>query len=311
MKPATPLHLSFHPGERLWHEQHGIAERMAEIGPRAIRAAMPDQHRELFAELPFALLGMVDAHGQPRAVLLAGPEGFIRSPDARTLELRFAYASEPALVRELTPGAAVGLLGIQPHARRRNRANGVVRANSDGALVVHVEQSFGNCPKHITEREGRFEPQPDPAPRPATIGGAILPAVAQHIVASADTFFIASAASASPTGHAPPAGADVSHRGGPPGFVHIEQTESGSVLLVPDYAGNYMFNTLGNLTVHPHAGLLFMDFDYGDVLSIEVDASIIQDPARVDAFPGAQRVLELRVRAHRLERGGSPLRWDA
>jgi predicted pyridoxine 5'-phosphate oxidase superfamily flavin-nucleotide-binding protein len=301
---------AFHPGERLWHEQHGIAERMAEIGPRAIRDAMPDQHRELFAQLPFALLGVVDVHGQPHAVLLAGPQGFIRSPDARTLELRFAYASDPALVRELAPGAAVGLLGIQPHTRRRNRANGVVRTSEDGALVVHVEQSFGNCPKHITQRQARFEAQPDALRRAAAIGGATLSAAAQHIVASADTFFIASAASPSQVEQVPPEGADVSHRGGPPGFVHLEQTERGSVLLVPDYAGNYMFNTLGNLTVHPRAGLLFLDFDYGDVLSLEVDASIIQEPSRVEAFPGAQRLLELRVRAHRLERGGSPLRWD-
>lgn len=302
---------AFHAGERLWHEQHGIAERMAEIGPRAIRDFMPDQHRELFTELPFTLLGVVDAHGQPRAVLLAGPQGFVRSPDARTLELRFAYASEPALVRHLSPGSVVGLLGIQPHTRRRNRANGAVVASGDGALVIRVAQSFGNCPKYITEREARFEPQSDAARRPLVVGGATLPAMAQHIVANADTFFIASAASGSPSEQAPPEGADISHRGGPPGFVHLEQTERGTVLLVPDYVGNYMFNTLGNLTVHPRAGLLFLDFDSGDVLSIEADASIIQEPSRVEAFSGAQRLLELRVRTHRVERGGSPLRWDA
>jgi len=292
---------AFHAGERVWHERHGIAERMAEIGPRAIRDFMPDQHRELFAELPFVLLGVVDPHGQPRAVLLAGPRGFIRSPDARTLELRFAYASEPALVRDLSPGVVLGLLGIQPHTRRRNRANGFVVSCTDGTLVIRVAQSFGNCPKYITQREAHFEPQSNAASRRVAAGGATLSEVAQKIVANADTFFIASAASGSRTEHAPPAGADISHRGGAPGFVQLEQSERGTVLLVPDYVGNYMFNTLGNLTVHPRAGLLFLDFDHGDVLSIEVDTSILSDPAR----------LELSVRAHRLERGSSPLRWDA
>lgn len=298
---------AFHSGERAWHEHTGVADRMAEIGPRAIRDFMPDQHRELFGELPFALLGVIDAHGQPRAVLLAGPAGFIRSPDTRTLELRFAYASEPELIAELAPGAAVGLLGIQPHTRRRNRANGLVTALRDGALVLEIAQSFGNCPKYITPRHAHFEPSG--SPRVAIEGGAQLSALARHIVQSADTFFIASSASPSRTDQAPPYGADISHRGGPPGFAVIEDSDEASLLLVPDYAGNFMFNTLGNLTVHPRAGLLFMDFDYGDVLALSVDAAIITDPDRVEPFPGAQRLLELRVRSQRLLRASSPLRW--
>jgi predicted pyridoxine 5'-phosphate oxidase superfamily flavin-nucleotide-binding protein len=298
---------AFHSGERAWHEHTGVADRMAEIGPRAIRDFMPDQHCELFGELPFALLGVIDAHGQPRAVLLAGPEGFIQSPDTRTLELRFAYASEPELIAALEPGVAVGVLGIQPHTRRRNRANGFVRSARDGLLVLEIAQSFGNCPKYITPRQARFEPSGDA--RVALDGGAQLSALARNIVDRADTFFIASSASPSRTEHAPPYGADISHRGGQPGFVAVEASGEVSVLLVPDYAGNFMFNTLGNLTVHPRAGLLFMDFDYGDVLALEVDAAIITDPARVEPFPGAQRLLELRVRSQRLLRASSPLRW--
>jgi predicted pyridoxine 5'-phosphate oxidase superfamily flavin-nucleotide-binding protein len=280
---------------------------MAEIGPRAIRDFMPDQHRELFGELPFVLLGLIDAHGQPRAVLLAGPEGFVRSPDPRTLELHFAYASEPELIAQLEPGLAVGLLGIQPHTRRRNRANGFVTALRHGALVLEITQSFGNCPKYITPRQARFEPSGDA--RAAVDGGAQLSALARRIVASADTFFIASSASPRRTEQAPPYGVDISHRGGPPGFVVVEESGAASALLVPDYTGNFMFNTLGNLTVHPRAGLLFMDFDYGDVLSLEVDAAIITEPGRVEPRPGAQRLLELRVRAQRLLRASSPLRW--
>lgn len=300
---------AFHDGERAWHERFGIAERMAEIGPRAIRDFMPDQHRELFAELPFALLGLIDASGQPRAVLLAGPAGFIGSPDPRTLELRFAYASEPELIAQLEPGVAVGLLGIQPHTRRRNRANGFVASVADGALVVHVAQSFGNCPKYIVPREARFEPAASQAGRERNVGSATLSAAERHIVAAADTFFLASSASPSRTDQAPPYGADISHRGGPPGFVEVEDTAGGTVLRVPDYVGNYMFNTLGNLTNHPRAGLLFLDYDYGDVLALEADAAILTDPQAVERYPGAQRVLELRVRSHRLIRGSAPIRW--
>jgi predicted pyridoxine 5'-phosphate oxidase superfamily flavin-nucleotide-binding protein len=300
---------AFHAGERAWHQHTGVANRMAEIGPRVIRDFMPDQHRELFAELPFVLLGAIDAHGQPRAVLLAGPEGFIRSPDGRTLELYFEYASEPELITELAPGVAVGLLGIQPHTRRRNRANGFVKAMREGALVLEIAQSFGNCPKYITPRQARFEPASD-GRRTAIEGGPKLPALARQLVERADTFFIASSASPSRTEQAPPEGVDISHRGGSPGFVVVKDCDEGSsALLVPDYVGNFMFNTLGNLSVHSRAGLLFMDFDYGDVLALEVDAAIIVDPERVEPFPGAQRLLELRVRSHRMVRASSPLRW--
>jgi predicted pyridoxine 5'-phosphate oxidase superfamily flavin-nucleotide-binding protein len=298
---------AFHAGERVWQEHTGVAERMAEIGPRVIREFMPDQHRELFGELPFALLGVIDALGQPHAVLLAGPAGFIRSPDARTLELRFAYASDPTLLAALAPGMVVGLLGIQPHTRRRNRANGFVVTIGQGVLVLEIAQSFGNCPKYITPREAHFEPRHEL--RVASEGGPKLPSLPRHIVASADTFFIASSASASRTEQAPPLGADISHRGGPPGFVAIEDGAECTVLLVPDYVGNFMFNTLGNLTAHPRAGLLFMDFDYGDVLALEADAAILSEPERIEPFPGAERLLELRVRSHRLLRASSPLRW--
>ena len=62
------------------------------------------------------------------------------------------------------------------------------------------------------------------------------------------TFFIASM---NPNGNA-----DASHRGGEPGFV----TESATQISFPDYRGNNMFNTLGNLTLNPNCGLLFIDF---------------------------------------------------
>ena len=46
-------------------------------------------------------------------------------------------------------GKAIGLLGLEPHTRRRNRANGVITRAEPGCLHIRVTESFGNCPKYI------------------------------------------------------------------------------------------------------------------------------------------------------------------
>jgi uncharacterized protein len=112
---------AFHEGERAAQSRVGAAvrERMAEIGPRVIRDFMPDQHREFFEQLPFIVAGTVDATGQPWASVLAQPPGFIHSPDARHLTLRAQPLPGDPLQQTLVEGAAIGLLGIEPHTRRR------------------------------------------------------------------------------------------------------------------------------------------------------------------------------------------------
>jgi uncharacterized protein len=74
-------------------------------------------------------------------------------------------------------------------------------------------------------------------------------------------------------------------------------------------AGNFFFNTLGNLTVNPRAGLLFIDFATGDLLYLTVDAEIIWEGEEVDAFEGAERLLRFRVREARRVTDSLPLRW--
>jgi predicted pyridoxine 5'-phosphate oxidase superfamily flavin-nucleotide-binding protein len=101
-------------------------------------------------------------------------------------------------------------------------------------------------------------------------------------------------------------GVDVSHRGGKPGFVRVE---ADGTLTVPDFVGNYFFNTLGNLVVNPRAGLLFVDFDTGDLLYLAVTAEIIWDGPEVDSFAGAQRLMRFKVQSMRLVESSLPLRW--
>ena len=94
--------------------------------------------------------------------------------------------------------------------------------------------------------------------------GAGLDAEAEALIRGADTFFIASGN--------PDGSLDASHRGGEPGFVSI--LEDGT-LEVPDYPGNHMYNTLGNLEVNPRAGLVFLDFTSGRTLQLTGTAEVV------------------------------------
>jgi uncharacterized protein len=295
----------FHEGELALQEAAGSRARLAEFGARVIRDFMPDQHRDFFAQLPFLIAGTLDAQGQPWASVLAAPPGFVSSPDATRLVVQAPPLPHDPLAHNLAPGVPIGLLGIEPQTRRRNRANGHVSFVAEGSFGVHIEQSFGNCPKYIQARRPEF----DDADRAAPVAHRMerLDAAAREIVGKADTFFIATAHPAAASSAARAFGVDVSHRGGKPGFVHVDAV---GVLTVPDFIGNFYFNTLGNLAVNPRCGLLFIDFARGDLLHVAARGEIVAQGPLVDAFEGAQRVLRLHpLSALRVE-GVLPLRWS-
>ena len=299
---------TFHAGERAVQQRVGVAVRMAEIGPRVIRDFMPDQHREFFAQLPFVIAGTVDAAGQPWASVLAAPPGFVQSPDARTLVVQAQPLAGDPLQGTLVDGGLMGLLGLQPHTRRRNRLNGVIQGVSVDGFGIQLQQSFGNCPKYIQAREPLYVHRSAAAP-PVVHQGPKLDAAAYRMIEAADTLFIATAYSGSAKEDAGAAGGvDVSHRGGKPGFVRVDDD---GTLTLPDFPGNYFFNTLGNIAINPRAGLLFMDFDRGDLLYLAVTAEIVWDSPELRAFEGAQRLLRFTVLEMRRIEGVLPLRWGA
>ncbi|TWO67816.1 flavin-nucleotide-binding protein [Caenimonas sedimenti] len=293
---------AWHAGEVALQQRVGSAERLAAAGPRVLRDHMPDQHREFFAELPFVLAGTLDAQGQPWASVLAGRPGFAHSPEPHLLRVDAAPLRHDPLDGAIADGMAIGLLGIQHHTRRRNRMNGWVRDSGPGGFTVEVGQSFGNCPKYIDPREFRHAP-PGAAPAEVT-EGEHLDEAARAIVRAATTFYIATAHPRARDSSDPAEGVDVSHRGGPAGFVRIGREGE---LLVPDYLGNAFFNTLGNLQLEPRCGLLFLDAARRQRLYLAATASLQWDGPEVAAIPGAQRLLKLRITAARRVSGGLPL----
>lgn len=298
---------TFHAGERAVQDRVGVAGRMAELGPRVIRDFMPDQHRDFFMQLPFVMAGTTDAAGQPWASVLAAPPGFVKSPDAHTLVIHAQPLAGDPLQDTLVDGAFIGLLGLEPHTRRRNRMNGIVQGMNAEGFGVQLQQSFGNCPKYIQAREPVY--LTDELSAPSVVhAGSQLDAAARRMIEASDTLFIATAFSGDASVVGAAGGVDVSHRGGKPGFVRVD---ADGTLTMPDFLGNFFFNTLGNIAVNPLAGLLFVDFDSGDLLYLAAKAEIVWDGPELRAFEGAQRLLRFSVLQMRRVEGALPLRWGA
>lgn len=302
----------FHAGERTLQLRTGVRDRMEQIGRKVIRDFMPDQHRALFTELPFVVVGALDRRRRTWASVLFGTPGFMTSPDPRTLRIAARPGYGDPIVAGLVAGSPVGLLGIQLETRRRNRMNGTVIEAHEGGFVVRVDQSFGNCPQYIQARTRVFSAEPSlaVAPRSKRAEGAVLSARAAALVTRADTFFIATASPAA-RGDDPVEGVDVSHRGGKPGFVRVDEGDGSTVLTWPDFRGNSFFNTLGNLVLNPHAGIVFVDFASGDLLSLTGEAGVIWDGPDLQAFAGAERLLRFRVDEGVWIESAVPLRWSA
>jgi ferredoxin-NADP reductase/predicted pyridoxine 5'-phosphate oxidase superfamily flavin-nucleotide-binding protein len=291
----------WHAGERQLQEAVHATERMEVIGQKVIRDYMPDQHREFYQQLPFMVVGAVDADGRPWATLLEGPEGFVTSADPQHLFLATQPDSQDPAAAGLQAGNSIGMLGIELHTRRRNRINGVIQQASAAGFAVEVEHSYGNCPKYIQERSYTRVTVPAGG-KPPRQDFAGLDEYSSALIRAADTFFIASYIEHDDHSRS----VDVSHRGGRAGFVRVE----GNRLTIPDYAGNLFFNTLGNLQANPIAGLLFVDFATGDMLQVSGRTEVLLDSPLTKSFEGAERLWTVEVEHVVLRPAAVSIRWQ-
>lgn len=283
----------YHKGERAAQRRAGLLEQSGLSG-RGIRAEMPEAAQKFLTQQPMVVLGAADDRGRMWATLLAGRPGFLHADDARTVVIDARAAPDDPLRRVLDEPAMVGMIAVEPSRHRRMRMNGRAVPTSHG-LRVTLDQVYSNCPKYIQKRQPHWEPTAPGRARPARA----LNDGHRRWITGADTFFIATSDREG--------NADASHRGGTPGFVEVVSPTS---LRWPDYVGNAMFNTLGNLEVQPRAGLLFPDWRTGAVLQLSGTARTDWDPAHSAAIPGAERIVEFTVTDVIETPGAVPLRWS-
>ncbi|WP_068062797.1 pyridoxamine 5'-phosphate oxidase family protein [Nocardia xishanensis] len=282
----------YHSGELAVQRRMGQADIAAKVG-RMIRRDLPSVAADFLAAQPMVVLAAADATGRLWASPLVGRPGFVHAVDPGTIAVDARPAASDPLAEALTRPARVGMIALEPVRRRRMRVNGTARPHDDGLRIV-TEQVYSNCPKYISRR---WVTANDPeAAQVDARRGAGLDARQRAIVASADTFFVASADG---EGHA-----DASHRGGNPGVLRVL---SPTRLRWPDYRGNSMFMTLGNLAVRPHCGLLISDWPTGGALQLTGTAELNWD---ADTFAtGAQCSIDFTV-TEVVWRDAGPLRWS-
>ncbi|KAI0407165.1 hypothetical protein F4802DRAFT_605676 [Xylaria palmicola] len=196
-------------------------------------------------------------------------------------------------------------------------ATGTTPGVANLQMAFAVEEALGNCPKYLNKK--RIVPhvpapklvQSAPSAGQAASDGLPLPREAVELIAKADLFFIASK-------HGDKS-MDMNHRGGAPGFLRVFRNQAprangdgdgGVALVYPEYSGNRLYQTLGNLRDDPVAGLVVPDFETGDVLYLTGRTTILAGERAAAYMPHAKLAVRIDIAEARFVRDGLPFRGD-
>lgn len=272
----------FHEGEIAVQAQAGVRDE-AESLCHVINPSIQPKAEEFLRERRIAIASTIDREGRSWASLLTGKPDFIEVVNQTEVTIVPYLITGDPLWENLAHNHNLGLLTIDFLKRRRLRLNGIATLQPPGKIHLQTQQVFFNCPKYITKRD--FESKiGDRSGFNSAVSSALNP-YQLNWIAQADTFFIAS--------YHPEKGADASHRGGEPGFIRIINAKC---LIFPDYTGNNLFQTFGNLTVNPRAGLLFIDFACGHTLQLTGTAEILWETELLTEFADAKRLVRFEMK---------------
>ncbi|WP_414545426.1 pyridoxamine 5'-phosphate oxidase family protein [Nostoc sp. CCY0012] len=287
--------MSFHSGEIAVQTQAGVREEAQRLC-NVISSTIKPSAQEFLHTQQLAIASTVDSKARVWASLLTGNPGFVEVLNTQTIQINTTPIPTDPLHQNLQTNNDIGLLVIDLTNRRRLRLNGKAEIKQEN-IKVQIQQVFFNCPKYIQIRHIK-KTVIDSLEQPETFIRDALSETNQLWITQADTFFIAS--------YHPESGADTSHRGGLPGFVQVLNSNK---IVFPDYSGNNMFQTFGNLIVNPNAGLLFIDFVQSHTLQLTGKAKVIWDIERLSEFAGAQRLVEFNIEQVLESRNACSMRW--
>lgn len=172
------------------------------------------------------------------------------------------------------------------------REEGVPDKQEQLQLITKIEQSLGNCPKYLNQ----YEIRPALVTSKLVSQSASLSLEGKGLITNADMFFISSTTTED---------MDTNHRGGPPGFVRIL---SDTEIVYPEYSGNRLYQTLGNLQMNPKVGITFPDYENGNVLYTTGTAQILVLDEAAKLLPGSNIAVKIKLDEARFVEGGLPFR---
>ncbi|KAN0120041.1 oxidoreductase-like protein [Hyaloscypha variabilis] len=296
----------WHRGEEEMHEWLQVPHRDNPTQP-----GLSAHAARLLISSPLVAVGTLDSEDRPWTTIWGGEAGCSQpvaqsiigmkatvdrtyDPVLRTL---LGEKADGEVVRAEGAGKVVSGLGIDLESRNRVKLAGRMIAGAlvatapdigDVQLVVKIEQSLGNCPKYLNKKH--IVPH---IPHPSLVSDSLpLPKAALDLIEKSDLFFISS------SNHK--ADMDTNHRGGPQGFVRVlSNDENGVTLVYPEYSGNRLYQTLGNLKTTPRAGITFPDFDTGDVLYITGTTEVLAGKDASDLIAHTNLAVKIKVDAVR------------
>jgi predicted pyridoxine 5'-phosphate oxidase superfamily flavin-nucleotide-binding protein len=293
-------HSKFHRGERVIQERAGETAQ-ADRNISALTDTVIDRARTFIGKQSMAVVASVNADGGVCASVLFGQPGFAHTDTGKSIVLAM-----PAEERDETDAfwanvglnPSIGMLFIELGSRRRYRVNGNLASIDAAGIEVGVVEAYPNCPKYIQRRNLRAVGRRGTSN--ASAQGSLIEGKIIGIVRHADTLFVGS--------YHPELGADVSHRGGAPGFITILNE---TTLRIPDYPGNCLFNTFGNFEVNPRAGLCIPDFPGNRLLQLSGEVVLHWDmPDPEGQTGGTLRFWDFKIDRYVVRDTPQQLEWE-
>ncbi|KIV83250.1 hypothetical protein PV11_05295 [Exophiala sideris] len=316
-----------------WHEGENAIHKRTHVDYREDNPTLPSLYpraAQQVSRYPLMAFGTLDENDQPWCTVWGSGEPPIAQQVAQSVvgiratvdasfdpvvQAIFRGKNDGEVLREEGEGRLMSGLSISLEERGRVKLAGRIIAGALNAsavpedsaqsqsgemqLVAKINQTLPNCPKYLNKKQ-IVSSTPDPkllSTSPYLIERAV------EIIRKADLFFLSSAHKHEDM--------DCNHRGGPPGFLRVQQPEDpdeGSTIVWPEYSGNNLYQTLGNLETTPRAGLCIPDFETGDVLYVTGDTETLVGAEASHVIAKSNLAVRLTVTAARLVENGLPFR---
>lgn len=314
-----------------WHEGERAIHTLLKV-PTSSRenptnVGLSWSHGDRVSASPLVAIGTVDEQGRPWTSIWGGERNFARqiSHDRLAMASLVDKCHDPVVkslgldrladgeVGQTSGDKAISALSIDLESRDRVKLAGKVvvgalvgRPNDEAVsqvqLAFQVEESLGNCPKYLNKKVIWAH-----LPSPQLVSSSLpLPEEAISLLAKADLFFLSSTNGQT---------MDTNHRGGPPGFMRVISNadpspggDNGAVLIYPEYSGNRLYQTLGNLHTNPLIGLAIPDFDTSDVLYLTGTTELLVGDTAAAYLPHTKLAVKITVLSAIFVKDGLPFR---